>query len=381
MSTLFLQSEIKNPYSLYQKMMDENPVYWDESNKIWAIYSYAFCSEILNHKNLHIPTVSEKDLNGDALEISRNLARLSNGIDHEIAKETAVTLFLHIKSFSINSILSELLKSKNNTIDWVETVCKKLPLLTILKGFHFTDKNILLISQKMTYLIKIMQPNKTINEIELINTTSTEIFLIVGKQCDKLPFYENLVTSVATKYNISKEKAKSVFISNLIGLLIQSYDAGRGLLSNSLLQYFSKENICNMADKIEIEKLVTETLRFDPPIHNTRRIAKEDIIINNVTIKKNATILVVLAAANRDYKQFDNPMIFDIERKNNNQHLTFGTGGHTCLAKHFSVNLTTETLYYLFSNFSNISILDKKTEYQPLINARLPKAIWISISN
>jgi hypothetical protein len=44
MSSLFLQSEV-NPYSFYQKMIEENAVYWDETDKIWAIYSYAFCSQ------------------------------------------------------------------------------------------------------------------------------------------------------------------------------------------------------------------------------------------------------------------------------------------------------------------------------------------------
>jgi cytochrome P450 len=72
-------------------------------------------------------------------------------------------------------------------------------------------------------------------------------------------------------------------------------------------------------------------------------------------------------------------MIFDIERSNNHEHLTFGTGGHMCVAKHFSIHLTTEALRYLFDNYNNISILEDKIEYEPLINARLPKAIWISI--
>ncbi|WP_286965861.1 cytochrome P450 [Flavobacterium sp. UBA4854] len=381
MSTLFLQSEIKNPYLLYQKMMNENPIYWNESNKIWIVYSYEYCTEILNHKKAHIPTVSENNFNEYALKISRNLARLSNVIQHEIAREIATVLFSHMKSIEIDAILSELLQNNKNKINWVELISKKLPVLTVLKSFDFNVQDSLFIANNIEQLIKIMHPNKKPDDIEFINTVSEEIYLIVEKHIGTLSFYENLIIAISSKHNISLQETKSIFISNLIGLFIQSYDAGKGLLSNTLLQCFSKENDSNTTDKIQIQKLVVETLRFDPPIHNTRRIASEDIQLNGITIRKNEAILVVLAAANRDDKHFENAMIFDVERKNNSEHLTFGTGGHMCLAKHFSVHLATEALYYLFNKFKNISILENEIEYESLINARLPKAIWISISN
>jgi len=381
MSTLFLQSKIKNPYLFYQKMIDENPVYWDESNKIWAVYSYDYCIEILNHGNAHIPAVSENNLNEFALKISRNLARLSNGIQHEISREIATILFSHMKSIGIDAILSDLLQSNKNKINWVELICKKLPVVTVLKSFDFNDENSHFIANNVGKLIKIMKPNKKPDEIELINTISEEIYLIVENHVATLSFYENIITVISKKHNISLEEIKSTFISNLIGLFIQSYDAGRGLLSNTLLQYFSKESNYDKTDRIQIQKLVVETLRFDPPIHNTRRIASEDIQLDNITIRKNESILVVLAAANRDPGHFENAMLFDLERKNNSEHLTFGTGGHMCLAKHFSIHLAIEALHFLFSNFKNISILENKIEYESLINARLPKAIWISISN
>lgn len=382
MSTLFLQSEIKNPYSLYHKMLEESPLYWDESHKIWAVYSYEYCTEILNHKKAYIPAVSENNFNEYALKISRNLARLSNGVQHEIAKESAFILFSYMKNIAIDTILSELFQNNNNTeINWVELVCKKLPVLTVLKSLGFTDDDSFFISKNIEPLIKIMQPNKKSEDIEAINAISEKMYVIIEKHISLISFYENAITAISTKYGISHQETKSVFISNLIGLFIQSYDAGRGLLSNALLQCFSKENSFKKTDKTQIQKLVVETLRFDPPIHNTRRIAAEDIQLNNSTIKQNETILVVLAAANRDDRQFENPTIFDIERTNNQEHLTFGTGGHMCLAKYFSINLTMEALHYLFCNFKNISILDHEIEYESLINARLPKAIWISIYN
>lgn len=79
-SSLFLQSDIQNPYSVYKLMMDKNPVYWDKTNKIWAIYSYPYCVEILKNNKVEIPIVNpdnEQKLNEFALKILDNLTRLS----------------------------------------------------------------------------------------------------------------------------------------------------------------------------------------------------------------------------------------------------------------------------------------------------------------
>lgn len=379
MSSLFLQSEVKNPYSFYQKMIEENPVYWDEINKIWAVYSYEDCSALLKNSNAHIPTLPlNENLNRYALEIIKNLARLSNGIEHEIAKETAVILFSKMKTVRIDLMIKELLQNKKE-INWVDLVCKKLPVLTVLKSFDFNNVDSNFMVQEIAILVKIMQPNKTIEDVKLINKVSEKIYLITKEHILTLPFYKTLVESISKTYNTSSEETISICVCNLIGLFIQSYDACRGLLSNSLIQLFTKErNSTIEVDKTWIQKAIMETLRFNPPIHNTRRIAAEDIHVGEIIIKKNDSILVVLASANLDPKHFINPMTFDIERKNNSENLTFGSGGHMCLAKYFSINLVTDTLYYLLHNY-NITILEKEIEYEPMINARLPKSIWISL--
>ncbi|KFF05134.1 cytochrome P450 [Flavobacterium reichenbachii] len=384
MPALFLQSEIENPHSFYQKMIEKNPVYWDEENKIWAVYTYQYCTALLKNTNVHIPSLAPDDnLNQYALLIIENLARLSNGIHHEIAKETAFILFSNMKSIGIEIIIKELLDSKSspNQINWVDLVCKKLPICTVLKSFNFNDKDSNFIIEKIAVLVKIMQPNKTNEDIKIINEISEKIYSITVRHIVTLPFYDDLISKISKSHKISIEETISICISNLIGLLIQSYDACRGLLSNSLLELLSKENSSKIkVDKTWIEKMVIETLRFNSPIQNTRRIAAEDIQLDEFLIKKNDSILVVLASANIDPKQFVNPLIFDTERNNNQEHLTFGIGGHMCLAKYFSINLATETLYYLFSNY-NIVLLENKIDYEPMINARLPKAIWISLLN
>lgn len=380
-SALFLQSNTADPYSIYKNMLKNNSVFWDETNKIWAIYSYEDCVSILKNPKAEIPPVNpdnEQKLNKTALEILNNLTRLSNGISHEISKEIAMLLFSKMKSVDLNSIISPLIKNNlvEDKMDWVNSVCKKLPVLVVLKSFGFEEKDCDFISNQIECLVKIMLPQKTEEQIKYINEAASEIFSIVEKQLSSLYFYESIQAKISESNSLPLNEIKSISISNLIGLFIQSFDAGRGILSNSLLQILDHKPF---SSKTEIEKLVIETLRFDPPIHNTRRIAVEDISIGKSQIKKNDSILVVLASANRDPKKFENESNFDMERNNNAENLTFGIGGHMCLAKHFSIHLAAEALWFLFNEFKSVKILENNIQYEPMINARLPKTIWISL--
>ena len=381
--TLFLQSEIADPYSIYKLALDKNPVYWDETNKIWVIYSYKYCVEILKSSWAEIPLINpenEQNLNEAALEILNNLTRLSNGIQHEISKEIAMMLFSNLQITDHKRLLQELFQNDlvENKIDWVSSIGKKLPVLVLLKSFVFEEDDCDFIIEKIESFSKIMLPKKTEEQVELINKTSEKLFSIVEKHLSSLPFYKSLTIKISNKYNLSTDKIISITVSNFIGLCIQSFDAGRGLLSNSLLQLIQNKNIL---DKTEIEKLVLETVRFDPPIHNTRRIATQDFYIGESQIKKNDPILIVLAAANYDPEKFKNPSAFDILRSNNNENLTFGTGGHMCLAKYSSIHLATEALWFLFNEYKTITLLENNIQYEPMMNARLPKKIWISIHN
>ncbi|WP_431242972.1 cytochrome P450 [Flavobacterium sp. P21] len=374
-STLFLQSDIENPYLNYKNMLQNNPVYWDETDKIWAIYSYEDCVAVLKNPKAEIPAVNpnnEQKLNKHAQKILTNLTRLSNGIQHEISKEIAILLFSKMKSVGINSIISQLIKNDltENKMDWINSVCKKLPVLVILKSFDFEEKDCAFISDHIESLVKIMLPQKTEAQVKSINEISETIFSIVEKQLFQLNFYESLPNKISKPNSLSLDEIKIISISNLIGLFIQSFDAGRGILSNSLLQILNHKTFSN---KIEIQKSVIETLRYDPPIHNTRRIATEDLYIGESLIKKNDVILIVLASANRDPEKFENESKFDIERNSNAENLTFGIGGHMCLAKHFSIHLATEALWFLFDNYKTIELLDNNIQYEPMINARLPK--------
>ena len=224
-------------------MLRENPVYWDEHNKLWAVYSYKDCVSILYNSTAHIPSINVKDNDGlseYALLITDQLARLNNGSQHEIARQAAILLTGKMKPVSINNILEKLIDTGET--DWVDTVCKKLPAMVVLKSFGFSKEDTDLITGKIPQLVKIMLPHKTSEEQKEINEISREIYAAIEKHLLMTAFLAPVITSLTEKYKIEHSHAIALCVSNLIGLVIQSYDAGRGILSNSLLRMLDENN-------------------------------------------------------------------------------------------------------------------------------------------
>jgi len=384
-NTLFLQSEVPDPYELYEKMLSESPVLWDSINKLWAIYSYNSCKEILSDPTVQIPILNENNalgLNDYALAITGKLARLSNGLQHAIAKQTAFLLFENMKAVSMADIMSQLMKENNSAeIDWVNKICKRVPISLVLKSFAFTGEDGECIQGKIERIIRIMLPDKTRLQVSEINAISNEIWRVTEKYILSSNFYKSMIHTLMKNYKAEADELLSFCVSNLIGLFIQCYDAGRGILSNCLLQILKQTGLQAIAtgNSDHLKKSIIETLRFDPPVHNTKRIAGDDLVIDNHKIKKGQLIIVALAAANRDPEKFNKPGIYNIERKNNHEHLTFGIGLHKCLAENFSINMTMGALAYLFEKNKPIKLTEKVIEYEPMMNVRLPKNIYISL--
>jgi cytochrome P450 len=71
-------------------------------------------------------------------------------------------------------------------------------------------------------------------------------------------------------------------------------------------------------------------LRFDSPVQFIFRRTTRPVEIAGTTIPEDASVTVLLASANRDERQFEDPDRFDITRDTRG-HMSFGLGIHFCL--------------------------------------------------
>ncbi|MGA9090703.1 MAG: cytochrome P450 [Bradyrhizobium sp.] len=75
-----------------------------------------------------------------------------------------------------------------------------------------------------------------------------------------------------------------------------------------------------------------EVLRFEAPVQTFFRTTTRAVDVAGVHLGDGEKVLLLLAAANRDPRRWDNPDTFDVTRRAAG-HMTFGTGIHGCVGQ------------------------------------------------
>src|SRR5215813_10446509 len=89
------------------------------------------------------------------------------------------------------------------------------------------------------------------------------------------------------------------------------------------------------ADRSLVPQAIEEALRFETPLLNATRLAVRDTVLSGVPIPAGSTLILMLAAANRDQTRWPEPDRFDIFR-DPKAHISFGQGPHVCLGMHLA---------------------------------------------
>jgi cytochrome P450 len=109
------------------------------------------------------------------------------------------------------------------------------------------------------------------------------------------------------------------------------------LIGNAVVAFYDHPDQLELlrADPALLPAAVEEALRFSTPIQFNFREALQDYEIAGTVIPKGATIIMYLAAANRDPRQFEDADTFRITRPVGGN-LALGHGIHFCLGAHLA---------------------------------------------
>lgn len=121
-------------------------------------------------------------------------------------------------------------------------------------------------------------------------------------------------------------------LSLSILLLLGGSETTTNLLGSILITLLEQPDICASVqrDLSLIPQLIEEGLRYHSPVQVLFRQATQAVEIAGTTIPAKATVMPLLASANRDVRKFPDPDRFDITR-NTDGHVAFGHGVHFCL--------------------------------------------------
>ncbi|WP_224365568.1 cytochrome P450 [Hyalangium versicolor] len=159
---------------------------------------------------------------------------------------------------------------------------------------------------------------------------------------------------------------------NAVGLLTQTYEATAGLIGCTLLALARSPGLCAQAvsGDTQLEDIVREAARHDAPVQNTRRFVAETGMIADQVVERGETILVLLAAANRDPQVNPSPEEF-IATRPDRCLFTFGVGAHACPGEALAVTLASAAVERVLETGVDLMPLTKGITYRPSMNARV----------
>ncbi len=121
-------------------------------------------------------------------------------------------------------------------------------------------------------------------------------------------------------------------VASCMLILFGGHETTTNLVGNSalILMRHPEQRDELRADPDLIVSAVEEFLRYDGPSNSIARVVAETHTLHGVEMKKGDRVFIMLNAANRDPRQFDRPDELDL-RRSPNRHVTFGSGIHFCL--------------------------------------------------
>jgi len=162
-------------------------------------------------------------------------------------------------------------------------------------------------------------------------------------------------------------------------LLIAGHETTVNLIANAILAMLRhpEQWAALGADAGRASAVVEETLRYDPPVQLAGRNALEDMVIGDTTMIKGDTMMVLLAATQRDPAEYDRPDTFDPDR-GTLRHLGFGRGAHYCLGAPLARLEASVALSAVTARFPGAR-LDSEPQYKTNVTLRGMSALSVTV--
>jgi cytochrome P450 len=163
-------------------------------------------------------------------------------------------------------------------------------------------------------------------------------------------------------------------------LLFGGHETTRNLIGNGMMTLLrNSEEAARLRDNpAMVRSAVEELLRYESPVQNTGRVAKEEVEVGGEMLPAGANIFLMLGSANRDSDQFKDPGTLDLARLNN-AHLAFGSGAHFCIGNQLARLEAQVAILRLLQRFPAMRLADPVPRWSANFSLRGLKSLPVSL--
>jgi len=342
-----------DPFPVYRELQDTDPVQWSDTWQCWVVTRYddvrTCLQDAKRFSNVgRITGLFHRLFDAHQLtELAPLIDHYSHGlinIDppghtrirrllHEVFRPSTIgRLRGHVQSF-VDGVLAQTLPTGKLTV--VRDLAHPLPVHVIAQLFGVPVADVPLFTAWSAGIVAFMQTPSPSLEICLRSQQALldlRAYLhrgIVERQGSPRDDVLSLMVHARSEGDALTEDE---ILGTAVTILLGGHETTTRLLTTTLWE------LCRHPEQQEklrgnpdlMPTAVEEFLRFAGPFHRDQRVVAVDTEVGGKSVRQGDTLLLMLAAANRDPRQFPASDHFDLGRTPN-RHVAFGFGPHICL--------------------------------------------------
>jgi len=387
--TGWVPEDVANPYPIYQRYRDNDPIHWSpattDSGGTWYVFGYDDVASVLSSQHFgrspHVARAGDPAIAGPVPARYDTLRRIvqnwlvfmdppqHTGLRSLVSKEFSPKVVTALRT-RIQHIATALIAKQRHK-----------PIIDVVDGFA-APFPILVISQLLGV------PNDLCGWFRECAVSLQEASTARARRgADGYVRAEAAARELAGYFRQEAQRRRGDDHHDLVSLLVQARDRGEPITDDEIigtcihLLTAGHETTTNLIGKSVLALLrnpdvlhelrahpelmrnaVDELVRFDSPVQMVTRWSYRDEVLHGREIHRGDKVVLILGSANRDPRQFPDPNALRLHRSAS-RHCGFGLGIHYCLGANLARAEAEIGLTTLLESFPKLSLTDEPPQY------------------
>jgi hypothetical protein len=337
---------LADPYPLYRRLREEDPVHWDPYLHAWVATRYADVVAVLHRFRAgRTPTPERLDelgmgeLSPVAAVMVRQMLFLDQP-DHGRVRRLASAAFTPRRVAHLREHIGQIARSlvddlaRSERFEVMEGLAGPLPAIVTAEmlGVPTADHPKLKAwSQDFAEMLGNFQHNPGRARATLRSVEAMVTYFRAAVHREASHPTDGLINAFVTAESDGDRFTEEEIVANVIVTMVGGQETTTNLIGNGLLTLLRRpDELERLRESPELlPAAVEELLRYESPSQHTARIAPEGAVLGEVPIPEGNAVIAVMGAGNRDPERFPDPDRLVLDREDN-RHLAFGWAAHFC---------------------------------------------------